>query len=331
MKKKVLLISSANPYPVVTNGCERLVMDYQQTVFSGYDVYFIATDPGTWISQVWFCGETNLGQVSVEQLFDVDFVFAFFVGFKYNDFTKQVTARMPSFCLTNTHPHDDVPDGIFKGILSHRVSVIRDDILQCGGSYNSDIFYKDRMSEDFVLSVGRIHPDKNQLDLVRHYRDRIYDRHGLPLYLVGGTDDAGYYRQLCPYIDQVSVRSTIDPEKLDAPGNWRSPQQIAALCNRARFYVTASPKESFGIALVEALACGTTCVVNGEFWGFEPADLRPHVFGNITGRRGSILDLLEDAFARRVRLNGSEWVKKYSIRQAAKRQMEFIERRLQEP
>ena len=306
-------------------------MDYQETVFSDYDVYFIATNPGTWSAEAWFRGETNLGRVSVERLLDIDFAFAFFVGFRHNDFTKQVTARMPSFCLTDTHPHADVPDGVFKGILSHRISTVRDDVLHCGGSFNSNIFHKDRAGEDLVLSVGRIHPDKNQLDLVRQYRHRIYDVHGLPLYLVGGVDDAEYYRRLRPYIDQISVRSTIDPEEPDTPGNWRSARQIAALCNRAMFHVTASPKESFGIALVEALACGTTCIVNGEFPGFEPADLGPHVFGNITGRRGSTIDLLEEAFAREVRLDGSEWVKKYSIRQAAKEQMDFIEWRLREP
>jgi len=47
MKKEILLISSANPYPVVTDGCEKLVLDYQRTVFSGYDVHFVATEPET--------------------------------------------------------------------------------------------------------------------------------------------------------------------------------------------------------------------------------------------------------------------------------------------
>ena len=46
--KKVLLVSSANPYPVVTNGCEKLVLDYQRKIFAGYEVHFVATQPGTW-------------------------------------------------------------------------------------------------------------------------------------------------------------------------------------------------------------------------------------------------------------------------------------------
>ena len=87
-------------------------------------------------------------------------------------------------------------------------------------------------------------------------------------------DDRCYYEKLRPYIDQVSVRSTIDPGRPDAADNWLPAHEIAALLNRCGSLYTASPKESFGIALAEALACGTTCVLNGDFRGFDPAELR---------------------------------------------------------
>ena len=259
-----------------------------------------------------------------------EFAFAFFVGFRWNEFTQQVMARMPSFCLTDTHPHPDVPEGVFRGILSHRVSTHRRDLLHCGGSYDAEVFYPNRAAEEFVISIGRIHPDKNQLELVSEYRDRIYARYGMPLYLVGGVDDRCYYETARQYIDQRSVRSTIDPGRPDATGSWLPAQQIAALLNRSRFFVTASPKESFGIAVAEALACGTTCVLNGDFWGFDPAELEPRVFGNVRGKRGSILDVLEEALRSDARRDGSGWVAKYSTRRAAQRQLEFIERRLKE-
>ena len=327
---KVLLVSSANPYPAVTNGCERLVLDYQRTVFAAYDVHFVATRPGTWEPLAWFHGQTPQEQVCIERVLELDFAFAFFVGFRQNNFTRHITARMPSFCLTDTYPHLDVPEGVFRGILSHRVTTHREDLLHCGGSYDSEVFYPNRVAEDFVISVGRIHPDKNQLELVSEYRDRIYARYGLPLYLAGGVDDHCYYEKVRPYIDGLSVRSTIDPAHPDAPDNWLSAPEIAALLNRSRFFVTASPKESFGIALAEALACGTTCVLNGDFWGFDPADFGPRVFGNVAGKQGSILDVLEEAIVSDARRDGSEWVKKYAIRRAAARQLEFIERRLRE-
>jgi glycosyltransferase involved in cell wall biosynthesis len=303
-------------------------MDYLDSVFSQYDVYFLATQPGTWILDALFHENQAVRQSDVEGLFEHDWAFAFFVGFKLNALTRQITGRVPSFCLTDTHPHIDVPDGIFRGILSHRVANLREDILLCAGSYNSDIFHKDRQGEDFVLSVGRIHPDKNQLELVSQYKERIYDRYGLPLCLVGGVDSVPYFAEICRYIDGISVRSTIESETPDTADGWLGAQEIAALLNRARLFVTASPKESFGIAVVEALACGTTCVLNGSFWGFDTEDLRPNVYGSIAEKRGSIVDLLEEALARNIRIDGSEWVKKFSLQRTAKLQIDFIEQRL---
>ncbi len=119
--KKVLLISSANPYPVVTNGCERLVLDYQRTVFSDYDLHFVATEPGTWAPVAWFHDESICRPCNLDRLLEVDFAFAFFVGFRSNDFSLRVATRVPSFCLTDTHPHPDIPDGVFRGysLASH--------------------------------------------------------------------------------------------------------------------------------------------------------------------------------------------------------------------
>ena len=226
------------------------------------------------------------------RLLQVGFDYAFFVGFRLNDFTQEVTACIPSFCLTDTYPHPDVPDHLFRGILLASRCLHPRRCPARGGSYDGDVFYPNRGNEEFVLSVGRIHPDKNQLELVREYRDRIFLRCGLPLYLVGGVDDRCYYENVRPFVDQVSVRSTINPERPDADDNWLSSYGIAALLNRSRFFVTASPKESFGIALAEALACGTTCVLNGDFWGFDPAELQPRPGVNTTG---DDTDMLEQA------------------------------------
>ena len=303
-------------------------MDYLESVFSPYDVHFLATQPGTWIPDALFHDNEAAPQNNIEHLFEQDLAFAFFIGFSLNALTRQITSRVPSFCLTDTYPHVDVPNGIFRGILSHRAANPREDILLCGGSYNSDIFYKDRQGEDFVLSVGRIHPDKNQLELVSQYKERIYDRYGLPLYLVGGVTSAPYFAEICQYVDGISVRSTVETETPFAVDGWLGAREIAALLNRARLFVMASPQESFGIAMVEALACGTTCVLNGSFWGFDAEDLRPNVYGNITEKRGSIMDLLEEALAGNIRIDGAEWVKKFSLQQTAKRQIDFIEQRL---
>ena len=186
----------------------------------------------------------------------------------------------------------------------------------------------DRGGEELVLSVGRIHPDKHQLELVESYRERIFEEYGLPLYLAGGVADADYFREVERYIDGVSVVSSIDPGQPLASSNWRSARDIALLCHRARLFVLASPKESFGLALIEAMACGTTCVVNGEYRGFAEADLRPNVYGNITGKRGSVVDLAARALCDDVRIDASEWARKYALRETRRVLSRFIDNRL---
>ena len=330
MKKKALLASSANPYPVVTSGCERLIVDYQSQLLSDYDVYFLLTASNGWAPVgLYHQDELITRDVTTEKVLDHDFDLAVFIGFMENEFTRRLVDEIPSFCLTDIHPRDDLPDDLFKGIMAHRSTDPRPNGLLLGACYNSEIFSKKRRGEDFILSVARIHPDKNQHELVRGYRERIYEKYGLPLYLTGGVDDPDYFAQVNEYVDNVSVFSTIDPESPRATG-WRSSQEIADLCNRARLFVMASPKESFCIALIEAMACGTTCVVDGNFWGFDEADIRPNVYGNTTGKRGDILDLIDEALSRDIRIDGSEWVKKFSLKETKKTLITFIDERLQE-
>jgi len=329
MKKRALIVSSANPYPFVTSGCERLIMDYQLHIFSDYDVYFLHTQSSGWEPLGLFHDDRAVPcDITVERILDYNFEFALFIGFGENEFTRRLAAGLPSFCLTDIHPRDDLPDHLFKGIMTHLSVRPRRDVLLLGAAYNSDIFYKNRRDEEFIISVGRIHPDKNQSELVRGYRERIYRKYRMPLYLVGGVTDESYFKEVNEYIDNRSILSTVDSHNPEAGTNWRTPHQIADLCNRARMFVMASPKESFCIALVEAMACGTTCVVNGNYWGFDEAELRPHVYGHIKGKRGSILDVLDEALSRELRLDASEWVKKFSLGETKNQLLRFINARI---
>ncbi|MFL6213205.1 MAG: glycosyltransferase [Blastocatellia bacterium] len=262
------------------------------------------------------------------EIFSHSFEFALFIGFKSNEFTQRLARRIPAFCLTDTHPREDLPDRLFKGIMAHRTTNPNDGLLLLGASYNADIFFKQRAQEEFVLCVARIHPDKNQLELVREYKERIYERHGLPLYLVGGIGDPDYFSRVNEYIDDVSVLSTVDRKRPSATSAWKTPEEVAALCNRARLFAMASPKESFCMALIEAMACATTCVVNGHYWGFDEADIRPNVFGNITAKRGGILDLVDEALRRDVRIDGSVWAQKFSLTETKGKLLSFISERL---
>jgi len=337
--RRALLVSSASPYPVVTNGCARLVSDYLTHLFPADRVYLLLTRPGDWAPLgLYFGGQLVAGDLNVSGLLAHDFAFVLFIGFKENEFTLELARSRASFCLTDTYPHPDVPQGLFRGILSHQSGDPHPDLLIVGGSYDDEVFYPDRANrdragpdrdgEELVLSVGRIHPDKHQLELVEGYRERIFEEYGLPLYLAGGVADPDYFREVEPYIDGVSVVSSIDPGQPLASSNWRSAREIALLCHRARLFVLASPKESFGLALIEAMACGTTCVVNGDYRGFAELDLRPHVYGNITGKRGSVVDLVARALCDDVRIDASEWARKYALRETRRALSRFIDDRL---
>ncbi|HEV7452057.1 MAG TPA: glycosyltransferase [Pseudonocardiaceae bacterium] len=329
MTRRALLVSTANPYPIVTNGCARLVSDYQATMFPHYDVYFLLTRPGDWAPlRLFHQGRPVGGKPHAQDLLAHDFAFVLFIGFKENELTRQLASFRPSFCLTDIYPHPDLPEGLFRGVLSHRAGKWHRDLLLLGGSYDDRVFYPDRKSDELVLAIGRIHPDKNQLELVRSYRQTIFEEYGLPLYLVGGVEDPDYFGELARYVDGVAVVSSIDPADPLATGSWRSAPEIAQLCNRARLFVSASPKESFGLAMIEAMACGTTCVVNGDYRGFAAADLRPHVYGHITARQGFVVELVAQALRDDVRIDGSNWARKYSVSEIREILSQFIDERL---
>jgi len=331
VKRKMLMVSSDSPYPVVVGGFERLIADYQEHVFHDYDVHHLLYGYDLETQLLHYGSPVPFSDL-VGTLLREEFEFAYFVNpalnFDDNDVIIPLTERTPSFCFLQRHPETAVSDARFKGMVTHFSERPHPDVLRLGGSCNPAIFYKNRQAEDFVLCVGRIAPEKNTLELVRDYKQKIYARYGFPLYLVGGAHDPEYFRQVWAYVDNESVFCTADPERPVAPHSWRSSAEIARLCNRARMFVIASPSESFCIAMVEAMSCGTTCVVNGNFFGFEEHDLQPHVFGNITGQQGSILDVLEQALGRDVRIDASAWVGKYSLAATRSRLMPFIRTRL---
>jgi glycosyltransferase involved in cell wall biosynthesis len=328
--KRALLVSTANPYPVVRDGCQRLVDDYVEAMFPSHQVYFLHVTEDDWAPLTLFRERHAAdSDVDLERLLAYDFEFVVFVGFKDRDFTRRLTSHRPSFCYTDTFPHPDVPADVFRGILSHRSLGADEDILLVGGSFDDTVFYPDRKDEELVLAVGRIHPDKNQLELVSRYRETIFEHYALPLYLAGGVADLTYYREVQRFVDGISVVSSVaDASQPLADANWRSAREIAELCNRARLYVSASAKESFSLAMIEAMACGTTCIVNGDYWGFTAADLRPNVYGNIVAKRGSVVELAAEALRDDVRIDGSAWAQQYSLRELRDTVLRFIDERV---
>jgi len=344
MTKKALIVTSDNPYPergerlvsLVVGGFEKLILDYERCVFDEYDVYVLVWQEMGKV-QLTHYGEPVSPSNLAETLLKERFEFAYFVdpdlNFEDADLILPILRSAPCFCFVQYHPNLRISDAPFKGMVTHFSRSPQNNVLILGGSYDPRTFYPRRQKEEYIVCTGRIAPEKNQLELVRGYKERIHSRYGLPLYLVGGCDvrsarDRHYFDEVSPYIDRDSVHCSADPEQPSALHSWRTSEEIAELCNRSRMFVIGSPVESFCIALLEAMACGTTCVVNGKFYGFEVGDLQPHVFGNITGARGTILDVLERALEQNIRIDASDWTKKFSLGEIRQKLMPFIRARL---
>ena len=327
MKPRALIVCSELPYPQVVGGYERIIVDFGRHVFDDYDTYFLLCRRKS--PRALFHRRRQLDvPLDLDTMLRLDFRFAFIIRSDIDldapRFVMPLIERVPSFCFVERHPHRLVRDERFRGVLTHRTTRRHGNVLIIGAGYDPSIFHPRRREEPLVLSVGRIHPRKNQLELVRGYRTRIYERFGLPLLLVGGKAHHRYFREVLRYVDGEAVRATFSS---DVDG-WRSGHEIAELCNRARFFVMPSPRETFCIALIEAMACGATAVVNGHYGGFDYAELRPHVVGPLSGKRGSILDVLERAIETDARVDASAWVTRYALSETKREVMGFIRSRI---
>jgi len=209
----------------VVGGYERLISDYQRYVFRDYDVYLLICHCEGGCELLHY-GMPVPAHLMYPMLFDEKFEFSLFihpdVDFSDRVLIAPLAHRIPSFCFVQRHPEKQIKEGLFRGILTHFSDRPHNDLLRIGGSYNPEVFYKKRTGEDYVLCVARIYPEKNQFELVRDYKKKIYDRFGLPLRLVGGTENLAYFRKVEKYIDGVAVIGTADPKADAKPGTIKA-------------------------------------------------------------------------------------------------------------
>lgn len=332
IRKKALLVCSQIPYPCVNGGIERLVAGYESRIFSAFDVYLLLYSLGRPL-QMFHYGQPLPGTPTTECLLAEEFTFVLLFNydtdFQHDDFVRPLLTRFPCFQFLQFHPVNGMDDNHFRGILCQSSTMPGADVVVPGGFYDSSVFFKkENRSEELVVCVARIHEDKNQLELVRGYRDKIFSKYGFPLLLVGGggvrDEEDHYFREVMSYVDGTAIISNADQANPLAPANWLEANGIADLFHRARLAVMPSPQESFCVALLEALACGTTCVVNGNYSAFAPQDLGPQVFGSVTGKQGSILDWIDTALQQDVRIDASEWALQFSLEAVRPKLLQFV-------
>jgi glycosyltransferase involved in cell wall biosynthesis len=111
----------------------------------------------------------------------------------------------------------------------------------------------------YWLFLGRIHPKKGVDLLIDAYAALAAARPGLPrLVIAGPCKEPGYLEEM-----QARASATCPPDAVLWPGMLTGEVKWGAL-RAAEAFVLPSHQENFGIAVVEALACGTPVLVSDQ-------------------------------------------------------------------
>ena len=180
-------------------------------------------------------------------------------------------------------------------------------------------------SSPIILYVGRIKQYKC-IDHVIRAMPRILHRVPDAQYLVAGTGD---------YLDSLRRLTS----KLDLDDNVKflgyiSHDKKADLMRRANLLVYTSPKEGWGLSVIEANACGT-CAVASRSPGLKDAVVDKETgflveHGDIEALGEAIVKVLSnDALRGRLSRNAHAWSQNFSWERAADETLELIEQAIE--
>ncbi len=113
------------------------------------------------------------------------------------------------------------------------------------------------LPERFAFWVGDFRPEKNLQFLVQAWH-RVQRRLSQPLPLVLAGAQAGQFRRIKKEVDRADMS-----DQIYFPGFIRA-DDLAAVYSAATLFVFPSLYEGFGLPPLEAMACGTPCVVSNS-------------------------------------------------------------------
>jgi glycosyltransferase involved in cell wall biosynthesis len=108
--------------------------------------------------------------------------------------------------------------------------------------------------EESVLFLSRIHPKKGLDLLVPAFAQVVANRPGVNLH-VAGPDENGYLAQVQAWVASFDLK-----DRVTYPGMLLGREKIRAF-QQSDLFVLPSYSENFGIAVIEAMACGKPVVI----------------------------------------------------------------------
>jgi glycosyltransferase involved in cell wall biosynthesis len=171
----------------------------------------------------------------------------------------------------------------------------------------------------YILHVGDLHPRKNQIGLIKAFRELLAAHPNLPHMLVL----AGKQTWFAPKIlDQV--RKSGLQERILLPG-FVSDDLLPALYNAADLFAFPSFYEGFGLPVVEAMACGRPIVCSSATALPEVVDgaglfFDPHSVGDQTRALRDIL--LDPELAARMERKSLQRAAFYDWRETARKTLD---------
>jgi glycosyltransferase involved in cell wall biosynthesis len=109
----------------------------------------------------------------------------------------------------------------------------------------------------YLLFLGRIHPKKG-CDLLIHGWAAVAKQHPDLQLVIAGPDQTGWQRELRILAERLGVDASIHwPGMISGPAKWGA-------FRAAEAFVLPSHQENFGVAVAEALACGTPVLISDK-------------------------------------------------------------------
>ncbi|HYM11015.1 MAG TPA: glycosyltransferase family 1 protein [Bryobacterales bacterium] len=171
----------------------------------------------------------------------------------------------------------------------------------------------------YILTVGDLQPRKNQISLIRAFRELLQVEPQLPHLLVLAGKDTWF----APRVREEVQRSGLDG-RVVLPG-FVAEEDLAPLYNAADLFVFPSLYEGFGLPAIEAMACGRPVVCSSSGSLPEVVDraailIDPHSIGDLVRAMRDVLR--DDQLRSRMGRQSLQRAAGFSWRETARRTLD---------